>query len=126
MYKNYEDKLNTILSNAKGEKVEKIELATIPELINEGKKAKKLILQGKKSLQELKSQARITADIFDNFINGPYFEITQALPKIKRQAKELGVDIPKELESANDMVIKARGEFKNGRSSVWYKAITSL
>lgn len=27
MYKNYEDKLNTILSNAKGEKVEKVDLA---------------------------------------------------------------------------------------------------
>ena len=32
MYKNYEDKLNTILSNAKGEKVEKIELALIDDL----------------------------------------------------------------------------------------------
>lgn len=59
-------------------------------------------------------------------MNGPYFEITQAMPKIRKQAKELGVDIPKELESANDMVIKARGEFKNGRSSKWYKEINSL
>ena len=107
-------------------KAEKIDLATIPELVNEGKKAKKLILQAKKSLQDLKSQARITADAFDNFMNGPYFEITQELPKIRKQAKELGVDIPKELESANDMVIKARGEFKNGRSSKWYKEINSL
>ena len=29
MYKNYEDKLNTILSNAKGEKVEKYSLKDI-------------------------------------------------------------------------------------------------
>jgi hypothetical protein len=107
-------------------KVEKIELATIPELIKEGKNAKKLINNAKKSLQDLKSQARITADAFDNFMNGPYFEITQEMPKIRKQAKELGVDVPKELEAANDMVIKARGEFKNGRSSKWYKEINSL
>ena len=41
-------------------------------------------------------------------------------------AKELGVDVPKELEAANDMVIEARGEFKNGRSSKWFKDINSL
>ena len=32
MYKNYEDKLNTILSNAKGEKLEKIEFNTLKEI----------------------------------------------------------------------------------------------
>ena len=107
-------------------KVERVELATIPELIKEGKNAKKLINNAKKELQNLKSQARLTADAFDNFMNGPYFEITQAMPKIRTSAKELGVDIPKELEAANDMVIKARGEFKNGRSSKWFKDINSL
>ena len=107
-------------------KVEKIELATIPELIKEGKNAKKLINNAKKELQNLKSQARLTADAFDNFMNGPYFEITQAMPKIRTAAKELGVDVPKELEAANDMVIEARGEFKNGRSSKWFKDINSL
>ena len=107
-------------------KVEKIELATIPELIKEGKNAKKLINNAKKELQNLKSQARLTADAFDNFMNGPYFEITQAMPKIRTAAKELGVDVPKELEAANDMVIEARGEFKNGRSSQWFKEINSL
>ena len=59
-------------------------------------------------------------------MNGPYFEITQAMPKIRTAAKELGVDVPKELEAANDMVIEARGEFKNGRSSKWFKDINSL
>jgi len=107
-------------------KVEKVELATIPELIKEGKNAKKLINNAKKELQNLKSQARLTADAFDNFMNGPYFEITQAMPKIRTAAKELGVDVPKELEAANDMVIEARGEFKNGRSSKWFKDINSL
>jgi|TARA_R110001599_G_scaffold209721_1_gene406894 hypothetical protein len=107
-------------------KVERVELATIPELIKEGKNAKKLINNAKKELQNLKSQARLTADAFDNFMNGPYFEITQAMPKIRTAAKELGVDIPKELEAANDMVIEARGEFKNGRSSKWFKEINSL
>ena len=107
-------------------KVERVELATIPELIKEGKNAKKLINNAKKELQNLKSQARLTADAFDNFMNGPYFEITQAMPKIRTAAKELGVDVPKELEAANDMVIEARGEFKNGRSSKWFKDINSL
>jgi len=107
-------------------KVEKVELATIPELIKEGKNAKKLINNAKKELQNLKSQARLTADAFDNFMNGSYFEITQAMPKIRTAAKELGVDVPKELEAANDMVIEARGEFKNGRSSKWFKDINSL
>ena len=32
MYKNYEDKLNTILSNAKGEKVEIVELALLADI----------------------------------------------------------------------------------------------
>ena len=107
-------------------KVEKVELATIPELIKEGKNAKKLINNAKKELQNLKSQARLTADAFDNFMNGPYFEITQAMPKIRTAAKELGVDVPKDLEAANDKVIEARGEFKNGRSSKWFKDINSL
>ena len=107
-------------------KVYKVDLATIPELVKEGKNAKKLINNAKKELQNLKSQARLTADAFDNFMNGPYFEITQAMPKIRTAAKELGVDVPKELEAANDMVIEARGEFKNGRSSKWFKDINSL
>ena len=106
--------------------VYKVDLATIPELVKEGKNAKKLINNAKKELQNLKSQARLTADAFDNFMNGPYFEITQAMPKIRTAAKELGVDVPKELEAANDMVIEARGEFKNGRSSKWFKDINSL
>tara|TARA_R110002110_G_scaffold318207_1_gene530968 strand:- start:571 stop:960 length:390 start_codon:yes stop_codon:yes gene_type:complete len=129
MYKEYLQKLE----NLKGKelkntelKAEKIDLATVPELIKEGKNAKKLINNAKKELQALKSQARVTADAFDNFMNGPYFEITQAMPKIRTSAKELGVDLPKELEVANDMVIKARGEFKNGRSSKWFKEINSL
>ena len=129
MYNEYFEKLE----NLKGKelkntelKAEKIDLATVPELLKEGKNAKKLILDAKKQLQALKTQAKLTADAFDNFMNGPYFEITQAMPKIRKQAKELGVDLPKELEAANDMVIKARGEFKNGRSSKWYKEINSL
>ena len=107
-------------------KVERVELATIPELIKEGKNAKKLINNAKKELQNLKSQARLTADAFDNFMNGPYFEITQAMPKIRTAAKELGVDVSKELEAANDMVTEVRGELKNGRSSKWFKDMKSL
>jgi hypothetical protein len=119
-----QDKFFTELSKFKT--IEKVELATVKDLIEEGKKAKRLITQGKKELQALKTQAKITADVFDNFTNGPYFEITQNIRKIRQQAKELGVDLPKEVESAYKMVDKARGEFANGRASNWFKEINKL
>lgn len=106
--------------------LEKVELANVEDLIKEGKKAKQLINKGKKELQALKTQARITADAFDNFTNGPYFEITQNIRKVRQAAKELGVELPKEIEAAYNMVDKARGEFKNGRASNWFKEINKL
>ena len=47
MYKNYEDKLNTILSNAKGEKVEKVELALLDDLENSLESLEGIIKAGK-------------------------------------------------------------------------------
>ncbi len=46
--------------------------------------------------------------------------------EIKKQAKELGLDVPKELDTAFEMVSKARGELGNGRSSKWFAALKSL
>jgi len=112
--------------DTKSVELEKIELATVKDLIEQGKIAKRLITQGKKELQALKTQARVTADAFDNFTNGPYFEITQNIRKVRQQAKELGVDLPNEVEAAYKMVDKARGEFKNGRASNWFKEINKL
>lgn len=112
--------------DTKSVELEKIELATVKDLIEQGKIAKRLITQGKKELQALQTQARVTADAFDNFTNGPYFEITQNIRKVRQQAKELGVDLPNEVEAAYKMVDKARGEFKNGRASNWFKEINKL
>ena len=107
-------------------KAEKIELANVPELLKEAKKAKQLITKAKIALKELKAQSLTAADAIDNFANGPYFEITQNVSKIKKQAKELGLDVPKELDAAFEMVSKARGELGNGRSSKWFSALKSL
>jgi hypothetical protein len=107
-------------------KVEKVELANVPELLKEAKKAKQLITKAKIALKELKAQSITAADAIDNFANGPYFEITQNVSKIKKQAKELGLDVPKELDTAFEMVSKARGELGNGRSSKWFAALKSL
>jgi hypothetical protein len=112
--------------DTKSVEYKKIELATVKDLIEQGKIAKRLITQGKKELQALKTQARVTADAFDNFTNGPYFEITQNIRKVRQQAKELGVDLPNEVEAAYKMVDKARGEFANGRASNWFKEINKL
>jgi len=107
-------------------KTEKVELANVPELLKEAKKAKQLIIKAKLAMKELKSLSITAADAIDNFADGPYFEITQNVSKIKKQAKELGLDVPKELDAAFEMVSKARGELGTGRSSKWFQAIKSL
>jgi hypothetical protein len=112
--------------NTKSVELEKVELATVKDLIEQGKNAKKLIAKAEKELNALKTQAKITADAIDNFINEPYFQITQNIRKVRQQAKELGVDLPNELEDAYKIVDKARGELGNGRASNWFKEINKL
>ena len=119
--------LNKLVRESKTElKTERFDLSTVPELLKEAKKAKKLITKAKIALKELKAQSLTTADAIDNFANGPYFEITQNVGKIKKQAKELGLDVPKELDTAFEMVSKARGELGNGRASKWFTALKSI
>ena len=52
MYKNYEDKLNTILSNAKGEKLEKIEFNTLKEIEVKTKQFQAFLRRNKAILRE--------------------------------------------------------------------------
>tara|TARA_Y100001938_G_scaffold141218_1_gene210666 strand:- start:53 stop:418 length:366 start_codon:yes stop_codon:yes gene_type:complete len=89
MYKNYEDKLNTILSNAKGEKVE---LSNINELDSLIKKARNV--EGEmvdKYLDAKKfAQASITsAKLHLKNLN----EISSILNNVKNQAKDLGIPL---------------------------------
>ena len=111
---------------SKFKKAEKVELATVKDLIEQGKDAKRLIAKAEKELNALKTQAKITADAIDDFTNNPYFVITQNIRKVRQQAKELGVDLPNEVEDAYKMVTDARGELKNGRASNWFKEINKL
>tara|TARA_R100000426_G_scaffold86330_1_gene67599 strand:- start:184 stop:558 length:375 start_codon:yes stop_codon:yes gene_type:complete len=89
MYKNYEDKLNTILSNAKGEKVEKIELALIDDLENSLES-----LEG--ITKDLKGDAQIFKSLRNRVQNDSaegeqrVDQIQKYLQDLQRQAKELG------------------------------------
>ena len=108
---------------------EKVELATIPELLNYAKNARKIANKAKISIKQLKQVSLETADAIDNFKSGPYFEITQNIRKIQAAAKELGLENSpelRELEAANEYVIDMRGQLGNGRASVWFKAIRTL
>ena len=89
MYKNYEDKLNTILSNAKGEKVEKVEL-NVNKLKSTTKELRKLFSE----LKEFnKVQVKAKSDLLTAI---------QLINKVKAQALRLGIkfkDIPALVEA---------------------------
>jgi hypothetical protein len=72
MYKNYEDKLNTILSNAKGEKVEKVEFNTLKEIEVRAKqfeaflrKNKSILREAQKAKTTLKEAAKINKNGYE-------------------------------------------------------------
>ena len=78
MYKNYEDKLNTILSNAKGEKLEKIEFNTLKEIEVKTKQFQAFLRRNKAILREaqkdtnsndLFSNTKITFDPYEKYQN---------------------------------------------------------
>ena len=89
MYKNYEDKLNTILSNAKGEKVEKVELALIDDLENSLESLEGIIKDLNNDFQTFKSlRNRVQNDANNGETRAD--QIQKYLQDLQRQAKELG------------------------------------
>ena len=107
----------------------KVELANISDLLSQVKEGRKMANKAKISINSLKAQSKTTADLIDNFGNGAYFEVTQALTKIKSAAKELGLENSpeiKELEKGADMLSSLRNELGNGMASNWFKAISKL
>jgi hypothetical protein len=108
---------------------QKVELASIDSLIAEAKEGRKLGNKAKISINALKSQAKETADLIDNFTQGAYFNVVNSLADMKRKAKEIGLENTpeiKELEKAASMLSDMRGELGNGMASSWYKAISKL
>ena len=94
MYKNYEDKLNTILSNAKGEKVEKVELALLDDIekvILRALKLKDAIIDAtNRASDELSRALVLVRGDMDNQI----IEAEKLLNKFEADVKELGIDLP--------------------------------
>ena len=89
MYKNYEDKLNTILSNAKGEKVEKVELALIDDLENSLESLEGIIKDLNNDFQTFNSlRNRVQNDANNGETRAD--QIQKYLQDLQRQAKELG------------------------------------
>ena len=89
MYKNYEDKLNTILSNAKGKKVEKIELALIDDLENSLESLEGITKDLNNDFQTFKSlRNRVQNDANNGETRAD--QIQKYLQDLQRQAKELG------------------------------------
>ena len=104
MYKNYEDKLNTILSNAKGEKVEKVQLESIKKIENFisswkefNKNAKKIFQTGDKMLDSLEDAGRNFKNVYNDVedVIGEYSDFASDTMKVlnnfNKAAKELGM-----------------------------------
>ena len=95
MYKNYEDKLNTILSNAKGEKVEKVELGSIDDF---EKLFDSTLDKDLKISTSLIDDLR-KAEVAYNKIEKDYIGSLKLGEKLLAQAKELGIDLPTKIKN---------------------------
>ena len=94
MYKNYEDKLNTILSNAKGEKPTKINLSKmddIEEAISRAFGLEDFVEEAIDDAQVLVIRAR---DIVRFDMNDAIIEAEGLLDEFEADVKELGIDLP--------------------------------
>jgi uncharacterized phage infection (PIP) family protein YhgE len=99
MYKTYLQKLNEITNNAKGvelEEVVKVELGLVDDIT---KKTKKAI----DNFNSIVSSSRKAGQIIDKAeseaskLNKTFDDLIGEWDKVKKQAKELGVDLPSEV-----------------------------
>lgn len=93
MYKNYEDKLNTILSNAKSEKVEKVELSLVDDADKKANEVKKVTADFIKEINTFEK----AKDNLKSSIKGrtqQSIDLLNAIKDIDKAAKDLGIKIP--------------------------------
>jgi hypothetical protein len=95
----------------------KIEMANVATLMQRAIEGKQIATKAKIARNELKAKAKETADLVDNFANGPYFEVVIEGKKLIDEATKLGLgDSPevKALESARTALSALRNELGNG------------
>tara|TARA_R100001509_G_scaffold155537_2_gene118087 strand:+ start:712 stop:1077 length:366 start_codon:yes stop_codon:yes gene_type:complete len=109
MYKNYEDKLNTILSNAKGEKPTKINLSKIDdieEFIDRAFGLEEFVEEAIDDAQVLVVRAR---DIVRFDMNDAIIQADQLLNEFEADVKELGIDLPARAKQLRKQIEDAEG-----------------
>ena len=94
MYKNYEDKLNTILSNAKGEKPTKINLSKMDDIEEAVNRALGLEEFVEEAIDAAQTQAMRARDIVRFDMNDAIIEADDLLNRFEEDVKELGIDLP--------------------------------
>ena len=101
MYKNYEDKLNTILSNAKGEKVELGLMDDITKIYEEAQRFS-AIAEGKGLSDVRKTILRVENDFIKLMRKSE--DGIDLIEKAEKQLKELGVTKPREIQGIENVL----------------------
>jgi len=91
MYKNYEDKLNTILSNAKGEKLEKVEFNIADKVLSDVSANGKSRSKYRQLIRQVRTDLAAALGHLEN-IKKRDERIEKNSKSFKRQADQLGIE----------------------------------